>query len=246
MKRQRDSERKVNSFILKTYDMLNENKFEGIMSWTEDGKAFQISDVPAFTELILPTCFKHKNFSSFVRQLNMYDFHKQRDSGEIHIFSHPHFRRGKRDQLRHIHRKTSELYPMSIPKKYSQTIDYFGKISEIQEDYSQLKETLNGLKKQQTEILMMNQALVSQLYQSRDKEMRLEQCLSMILNNTSNVLPVQFPIFGSGGLETSDRNKTNFGNLQADVNHVLPKVEEFQNVDQNLPKIQNRQNEEVG
>jgi hypothetical protein len=38
--------------------------------WSEDGETVVIRDVKRFEETIIPTMYKHNNFSSFVRQLN--------------------------------------------------------------------------------------------------------------------------------------------------------------------------------
>mmetsp|Transcript_63052 Transcript_63052/g.173020 ORF Transcript_63052/g.173020 Transcript_63052/m.173020 type:complete len:231 (+) Transcript_63052:562-1254(+) len=48
-----------------------------VCSWSESGDSFIIKDQERFTAL-LPHFFKHKNFRSFVRQLNFYGFRKIR------------------------------------------------------------------------------------------------------------------------------------------------------------------------
>ncbi|RYG65417.1 hypothetical protein EON64_11950 [archaeon] len=38
--------------------------------WSDSGDTVVIKDAKAFAERIIPTAYKHSNFSSFVRQLN--------------------------------------------------------------------------------------------------------------------------------------------------------------------------------
>ena len=53
------------------------------MQWTSTEDSFNIKDVNRFTDVVLPKYFKHSNFSSFIRQLNMYGFNKVRhEEGE--------------------------------------------------------------------------------------------------------------------------------------------------------------------
>lgn len=66
-----------------------------IICWTESGTEFNIKNPIRFTDEVLPQFFRHNNFSSFIRQLNMYDFHKYKGSDSETIFKHPLFRRNE-------------------------------------------------------------------------------------------------------------------------------------------------------
>ena len=56
--------------------------------WTEDGSSFRIRDQSLFASSLLPYYYKHSNMASFVRQLNMYGFHKviALHSGNLKLF----------------------------------------------------------------------------------------------------------------------------------------------------------------
>lgn len=90
---------------MKTFDILEDGKYDEYVSWNEKGDALVVKQVHGFTEVVLPTFFKHSNFASFVRQLNMYGF-RRTDDKEI-TFKQPHFQRGKRDKLALIKRKVT-------------------------------------------------------------------------------------------------------------------------------------------
>ncbi len=58
--------------------------------------ALQLED---FTNSVLPKYFKHCNYASFVRQLNLYGFTKVGADPLHREFSHPRFTRGRPELL---------------------------------------------------------------------------------------------------------------------------------------------------
>lgn len=59
-------------FLTKTYEMIEDPVTDSIVSWSHTGRSFVVWNPPEFAKDLLPTYFKHNNFSSFVRQLNTY------------------------------------------------------------------------------------------------------------------------------------------------------------------------------
>ena len=52
--------------------VVDDSTCDDIVSWTENGTQFTIHQTNEFASELLPKYFKHRNFSSFVRQLNSY------------------------------------------------------------------------------------------------------------------------------------------------------------------------------
>ncbi|KAI6015600.1 hypothetical protein EDC04DRAFT_645236 [Pisolithus marmoratus] len=99
----------VPAFLQKLYEMVNDSENHHLIRWSDTGDSFFVLDQERFASEVLGRWFKHKNFSSFVRQLNMYGFHKiphlqqgvlrSENETEFWNFEHPHFIRGKPDML---------------------------------------------------------------------------------------------------------------------------------------------------
>ncbi|XP_016479025.1 heat stress transcription factor B-3-like [Nicotiana tabacum] len=90
-------------FLLKTYMLVEDPATDDVVSWNSDGTAFVVWQPAEFARDLLPTLFKHSNFSSFVRQLNTYGFRKIATSRWE--FSNDKFRKGERDLLCDIRRR---------------------------------------------------------------------------------------------------------------------------------------------
>jgi hypothetical protein len=65
----------IAGFVAKLYKMVSDAP-KGLILWTASGLSFLVIQPDEFSRVVLPHFFKHNNFSSFVRQLNMYGFHK--------------------------------------------------------------------------------------------------------------------------------------------------------------------------
>lgn len=76
---------------------------------------FLVEKHEEFAKTVLPRFYKHNTFASFVRQLNMYDFHKvphiqqgvliAENEHDLWEFSNPNFQRGRPDLLILVTRK---------------------------------------------------------------------------------------------------------------------------------------------
>ena len=76
-------ESKQDKFLLKLYEILEKEEYSKIIHWSKNGSYIVIENIHSLAKKILPIYFNHQNYSSFVRQLNMYNFHKiRKDPGK--------------------------------------------------------------------------------------------------------------------------------------------------------------------
>ncbi|ORZ21071.1 HSF-type DNA-binding-domain-containing protein [Absidia repens] len=113
-------------FITKLSLILDDSALRDMISWSNDGKRFCVFDISGFSKVVLPQYFKHSNWPSFVRQLNMYGFHKVNDSysarhGQLICeFHHPLFYRNGRLELRKIRRNSRKSASTTVDPPQTQ------------------------------------------------------------------------------------------------------------------------------
>ncbi|KAJ5664815.1 uncharacterized protein N7477_007263 [Penicillium maclennaniae] len=110
----RDSQAKrkqIPPFVQKLSSFLDESKNTELIRWSDDGNSFIVLDEDEFARTLIPELFKHNNYASFVRQLNMYGFHKkvglsdnsmrasERKNKSPSEYANPYFKRGHPDLL---------------------------------------------------------------------------------------------------------------------------------------------------
>lgn len=95
--------------------MLEDTDNNDVIQWNAHGVSFIILNPTEFGKTVLDKHFKHGNLSSFVRQLNKYDFHKIKScdgviklyGSQVWEFKHSFFQRERTDLLKNITRKKS-------------------------------------------------------------------------------------------------------------------------------------------
>ena len=106
-------ERPVAAFVRTLFSLLNGPYEDTRIAWSDDGERIVVADPSRFAAEVCPKFFRHKNWNSFSRMLNMYEFHKVpagAHGAQVHVveFRHAAFRRGGGADLWTIVRKKAK------------------------------------------------------------------------------------------------------------------------------------------
>ncbi|RZC31971.1 HSF DNA-bind domain containing protein [Asbolus verrucosus] len=178
-------------FVSKLWKMLNKAEETDIMSWNPSGKSFIIQDQVLFITKLLPLYFKHNNMGSFIRQLNLYDFHKicvDNKNSELE-YQHKCFQRDRPDLLKYIKRKLPQYKRLVYAKMDREELVNLSK--EITSVKNKQEDTVKQLNLLQQENVSLMKELAS-LHAKHNSQNRV----------LKKIIEILIPIF-----ETKGQNK---------------------------------------
>lgn len=197
----------VPAFLSKLWTLLEEESTNDLICWTQDGFSFVVVDELRFSKEVLPLYFKHSNMTSFVRQLNMYGFHKvvHIDSGLVRDavnpqsveFQHEYFQRSQAHLLSLIRRKVS----------VSRVNDDAGPMSQVMVEVSQVRRWYDSSHVQLLALCRDNQTLWREVDALRQKYQHQHQVIRKIIrfiattvqSNTIKSIKRKLPMIDSSG-----------------------------------------------
>lgn len=168
--------RNIPIFLRKLWKIVNDENSTNIIEWNETGDGFVIHDQIQFMLDYLPKYFKHNNLSSFIRQLNLYGFHKVAniDKNEMQ-FTHQYFMKDVPQLLALIKRKPvlnkGKLIDVVQPSELEQLVE---NLKHLKTRHRQVENELKSLKQE-------NAALWSEISSLRLKYVKHSKVINKLI-----------------------------------------------------------------
>lgn len=174
----------VPAFLGKLWKMVEDPITNDLISWSTSGSSFVIHDQTRFARELLPMYYKHNNMASFIRQLNMYGFHKivSVDAGSLKQefdeikFKHPFFVRGHPYLLEHIKRKMTVNKMSLAPGEKTNNV-----VNKVLSDVRQMKGRQETMDSRLAAMKLENEALWRELSVLRQKHMKQQQIVNKLI-----------------------------------------------------------------
>ncbi|KAF9109573.1 stress-responsive transcription factor hsf1 [Mortierella sp. AM989] len=180
----------VAAFLSKLYNMVGDEASNNLIRWSNDGQSFLVINHVEFAKEVLPKFFKHNNFASFVRQLNMYGFHKVPHlqqgvlmpdvDSEQWEFSNPNFQRNQPDLLYLVARKKASG---TNEDKDALTMD----VGHILQEVAAIKRHQVAISTELKNIERDHQSLWQESVTARERHQRQQETIDKILRFLASV-----------------------------------------------------------
>ncbi|KAL3236718.1 Sfl1p RNJ42_01812 [Nakaseomyces bracarensis] len=212
-------------FIHKLYDLLENTELDELIWWNHDGESFLIRPNEAFSRN-LAQYFKHTNITSFVRQLNIYGFHKisndhfqnkdneGEDAGKKGIkvweFKHSNglFKRGDLESLKLIKRRSTSK---SIPSLTSES-NTPAAVNEVKTKKNKKKKEKNKKKKEATRVYKSESTSITEGHSRKHP---------VVEDNKANIPNNSEQINGTNNNSNSNNNNNNNDNNNNNPNNNI-------------------------
>jgi len=209
-----DSSSTVPAFLGKLWKLVEDPSTDNLISWNSNGVSFTIRDQARFARELLPLYYKHNNMASFIRQLNMYGFHKvvSVDSGGLKLdkdemeFAHTYFLQGHEYLLEHIKRKISVSKQEDAKPKPEI-------LSRILTEVRSMKGKQESVDSRLTSMKRENEALWREVAALRQKHMKQQQIVNKLIQFLISI--VQPGSRGAAGLGIKRRYPLMLGEGEA-------------------------------
>lgn len=204
----------VPAFLAKLWKIVEDPETNDLICWSPSGTSFLIRNQARFSRELLPMYYKHNNMASFVRQLNMYGFHKvvsiegsglKVDKDEME-FAHQFFLMEHPYLLEHIKRKIpiskveegrTGTKPELMNKVLADVSSMKGRQDSLDSRLSSMKRENEVLwrevailrekhRKQQQIVNKLIQFLVTMVQSSRNGGIGIKRRYPLMLNDTSH------------------------------------------------------------
>ncbi|CAJ1939064.1 unnamed protein product [Sphenostylis stenocarpa] len=206
-------------FLLKTYDMVDDSSTNDIVSWNSSNTSFVVWNPPEFARLLLPTYFKHNNFSSFIRQLNTYGFRKIHP--ERWEFANDEFVKDQKHLLKNIHRRKpihSHSHPPGTlvdPERAA----FEEEIEKLSREKTSLESNIHNFRQHQSTTKLQLEDFLQRLDGTEKRQKQLLNFFEKALQNPSFVEHL------SRKIESMDLSAYNKKRRLPQVDHVQPVAE---------------------
>uniref|UniRef100_A0A0C9S8X0 TSA: Wollemia nobilis Ref_Wollemi_Transcript_2945_1895 transcribed RNA sequence n=1 Tax=Wollemia nobilis TaxID=56998 RepID=A0A0C9S8X0_9CONI len=204
-------------FLTKTYDMVDDLATNSIVAWSSNNSSFIVWNPAEFSRVLLPTYFKHNNFSSFIRQLNTYGFRKI--DPERWEFANEDFARGHRHLLKNIHRRKPVH---SHSQQQQQQGDSSASYRELEEEIVKLKQEKHVLVSELVRIGQQQQGTENRLQSLEERLQHMEKRQERLMEFMAKAM--QNPRFMANFVQ---QNENNLHLATANKKRRLPKHDEL-------------------
>ncbi|KAF7433769.1 stress-responsive transcription factor hsf1 [Pleurotus ostreatus] len=200
----------VPAFLQKLYEIITDKSNADLIRWSDRGDILMVVDHERFANELLGRWFKHQNFNSFVRQLNMYGFrkvsHLQQGTlqspidPKIWSFEHPCFRRGQPDLLCLIQRRKHG----ASTGEASAVVQLHSIVDEV----AGIERHQAAISAELTELKQSNQVLWQEASASRVRVEKQQDTINRIVRFLAGAFGQRTPVGSSAGADSDQALST--------------------------------------